>query len=109
MDKTSEKSVLLADMLSQWARNAFKRAFEGTAYDFSNIRVVETANPAFGDFQCNGAMSLAKEMKKSPRDVAQTVINGINLPDCLEKRELGSGLNGVLPKSQHAFDKHLFC
>lgn len=37
--------------------------------------VVAAKNPQFGDYQSNGAMGLAKQLGKKPRDVAQEVID----------------------------------
>lgn len=34
----------------------------------------EAADPKFGDYQCNVAMSLAKRLKKAPRDVAAEIV-----------------------------------
>jgi len=69
--------TLMAD-LSQWVRSAFEGAFAESGHDFASVGAVETANPEFGDYQCNAAMSLAKALRSSPRAIAQQVL------DCTE-------------------------
>jgi arginyl-tRNA synthetase len=44
-----------------------------------NLTVSETTKPEFGDYQFNGAMALAKKLKKAPRLIAQDIIE--NLPE----------------------------
>ncbi len=39
--------------------------------------VTEATKPEFGDYQFNGAMALAKRLKKSPRDIAKDIIENI--------------------------------
>lgn len=41
-------------------------------------------NPKFGDFQCNAAMTLAKTLGQSPRDVAQAILAKVDLSDIAE-------------------------
>jgi arginyl-tRNA synthetase len=36
--------------------------------------VTPSTQPQFGHYQCNNALKLAKELKKSPRDVAQAIV-----------------------------------
>lgn len=83
-----DKPGVLSDVLTTWMRYEFERVFEGTEQDFSKISVVATSGPEFGDFQCNNAMGLAKVLKKSPRDIAQMVVDGLNLHESVEKVEV---------------------
>lgn len=41
-------------------------------------------NPKFGDFQCNAAMSLAKQLGKQPREVASAILKHVQLGDLAE-------------------------
>ncbi|MFH1475993.1 MAG: arginine--tRNA ligase [Verrucomicrobiota bacterium] len=61
-------------ILTAWLRDVFRRTFPG-AGDFADVAVVAAADAAFGDYQCNAAMALAKQMKKPPRAIAQAVVN----------------------------------
>jgi arginyl-tRNA synthetase len=77
---------LTADMLTDWMRSAFSAAFPQLT-DLSAITVVPSANPDFGDYQCNAVMALAKAMQLKPRDMAQAVI-GQPLHPSLEKMDI---------------------
>ena len=84
--------ITISQMLSDWIRKGFCEAFEGTGADLSNIGVTATANPEFGDYQCNDAMSLAKLLRKKPRDIAEAVVGKIALHESLERIEVaGAG------------------
>ncbi|WP_018151643.1 arginine--tRNA ligase [Leeia oryzae] len=41
--------------------------------------VQQAAKPEFGDYQANGVMGAAKQLKKNPRELAQEVINHLDL------------------------------
>ncbi len=43
-----------------------------------------TQHPRFGDYQANCAMALAKQLGRKPRDVAQEIVNRLDLGDMLE-------------------------
>ena len=47
-----------------------------------------TQDPKFGDFQINGAMPLAKELKKPPRELAQPIAEALAGIDAIEKAEV---------------------
>ncbi|KPK16893.1 MAG: hypothetical protein AMJ62_03625 [Myxococcales bacterium SG8_38] len=47
-----------------------------------------TQDPQFGDFQVNGAMPLAKELKKPPRELAQPIAEILASLDAIEKAEV---------------------
>ena len=80
-------------------KDAFTRAIRGQFPDLSadsstdiydaGVPVVPTTNPAFGDYQCNAAMALAKRAKSKPRDVATALVSAIgNLDGLAEKVEI---------------------
>lgn len=48
-----------------------------------------TANQEFGDYQANGAMAIAKKLGKSPRTIAQQVIDRVPLTDLRAQLEIG--------------------
>ena len=74
MNTEPECMQTVTQVLSTWIRGAFDRAFPDAETDFENVGVVATANPEFGDYQCNAAMSLAKVLKCSPREIAQRAV-----------------------------------
>ncbi|MCP4306338.1 MAG: arginine--tRNA ligase [bacterium] len=65
----------------------FGDAFASQGLDTSYGTVVVSARPDLAQFQCNGAMAAAKQAKKNPREVAQSVID--NLVDKTPFAELG--------------------
>ena len=65
---------VLEQELSAWAKTAFEAAFGPACLDGLDTYVVPTANPSFGDYQCNAAMVCAKRLRKRPRDVADAVL-----------------------------------
>ncbi len=91
MNKDKKEYVLLTDMLSEWMSYVFRQAYPDSEYDFSSIAVVDTANPEFGDFQCNDCMSLSRTMRKAPRDIAQDVIKNADQPEFLDFMDVAGG------------------
>ncbi len=56
----------------------FGDAFETQGLDRSFGQVVVSARPDLAQFQCNGAMPAAKQARRNPREVAQTVLDSID-------------------------------
>ena len=84
--------MTISQILGEWTKTAFKKSFDGTGVDFSRISVAATSNPEFGDYQCNDAMSLAKILRKNPREIAQTFVSNAILHESLERIEVaGAG------------------
>jgi len=52
------------------------------------LQITRTKDAAHGDFTCNVAMILAKQAKRSPRDVAQAIIDALGSNDSIEKIEI---------------------
>jgi arginyl-tRNA synthetase len=55
-----------------------------------NAMIRPAGDPKFGDYQCNVAMSLAKELRAKPREVAERVIAAVQprLADLIEPLEI---------------------
>ncbi len=54
--------------------------------------IAGTNNPKFGDYQSNVSMSLTKKLKKNPREIAQEIINNLDITDLCETPEIaGAG------------------
>lgn len=47
--------------------------------------VVAASNPQFGDYQCNSSLSLSKELKQSPRQIADKIIEHLDIADICQK------------------------
>src|SRR5262245_60006811 len=68
----------------------FRGALSGLVSDPAPyVAMVKPAqNPDFGDYQANCAMSLAKELKGKPRDIAAQIVRRLDLGDLLEPPEI---------------------
>ncbi len=53
---------------------AISTAFNDKIDDYLNPQLVPATKPEFGDFQVNGALALAKKLKKSPHEIAKILI-----------------------------------
>lgn len=90
------KRTTLSESLSAWLAQGFSKAFGDQAGDTSRIRAVPSANPQFGDYQCNACMSMAKTLKRKPRDIAQAVVEACEVNECVERAEVaGPGFINV--------------
>lgn len=56
---------------------ALKNSFQELSEEFLQPEVVPSTHPQFGHYQCNNALKLAKVLKKSPKEVAQIIIEQI--------------------------------
>jgi len=57
-----------------------------------DIQLEKTRDPKFGDFACNVAMQLAKQLKQKPRDIAELIIKHLPSSDKVTKVEIaGAG------------------
>ncbi len=65
-----------------------KNACESANISIERVQVNETNKVAFGDYQFNGAMALAKSLKRKPRDIAQSIVEAIEDNDILERVEI---------------------
>ena len=54
----------------------------------TNPAVTQSTRPQFGDYQINGAMGAAKKLKSNPRELAQKIIDNLDLADIAEKTEI---------------------
>ncbi|MBY0313548.1 MAG: arginine--tRNA ligase [Phycisphaerales bacterium] len=70
--------VILADRFSKAIAEAFPDAGN------PDPMVSAGRNPKFGDFQCNAAMTLAKTLGQSPRDVAKAILAKVDVSDIAE-------------------------
>lgn len=69
------KSIL--SQLSTAVSDAMRRAF-GEAVAGADALVATSKDARFGDYQCNAAMGLAKQLGAKPRDVAQKIVDGLS-------------------------------
>ena len=73
----------LLDILSGELKKAFKEA----GYDDGKITVTVSNRPDLCEYQCNGAMALAKEAHKAPFMIAEEVVSGLEGSEYFSKAE----------------------
>jgi len=88
METEQQPAVTVTEELSGWMRNAFDRAFPEAETGFEDVAVVATANPEFGDYQCNAAMPLARVLKRSPREIAKRAVESAPEHDAVARAEI---------------------
>ncbi len=78
----------------------FKQALTKMGLSDAPTPVAKGNRPGFGDYQFNGAMALAKTLKKNPREIANLILENVELDDVAEKLEVaGPGFINVFLKS----------
>ncbi len=82
-------------ILTEKFNDAFEKAL-GQKFD----SIIKISNrPQFGDYQANGVMMAAKASKSNPREVAQKIIDNVDLDDICEKLEIaGPGFINIFLK-----------
>ena len=79
----------------------FSAAFvaEGVSARFGEV--VVSQRPELADFQCNGALAAAKEAGRSPREIAEAVVDRIDVPGIVEGLSIaGPGFINITVTSQ---------
>jgi len=70
--------------------------------------VKPSANPKFGDYQANGIMALAKKLKANPRELAEKVVEKLDIDDICEAPEIaGPGFINLRLKTGFLVDRLL--
>lgn len=80
----AKDSTTIENLLSGLLRQHFVAVFPKNDDAARAKRVIPAANPAFGDFQCNDAMGLAKALRLSPRAIADKIIIGAGFDSTTE-------------------------
>ena len=74
-------------VLAAWTKQALICSFDGVSTEI-DVSITATNDEKFGDFQCNIAMGLARELKCSPRDIASKIVQSGPSPKEVEKIEI---------------------
>lgn len=80
--------ALLQDKASEAIKNAFGPAVEAND---ALAEILACSQEGFGHYQCNNALKLSKLLKKSPRDVAKDIVQGIDR-ETSQKKPFLSGI-----------------
>lgn len=91
----------MIDNLRQIFATALEQTF-GNDLTFVEPLVVPATNPRFGDYQCNVALPLAKQLKDNPRAIAQRIVDNINLDEFCQPLEIaGPGFINITIKPDY--------
>ncbi len=74
--------------LKSQINHVIKEAFLKAGIEHSPMSVSEATKPEFGDYQFNGAMALSKKLAKNPREIANDILNNLDLTGLLSKAEI---------------------
>ena len=74
--------------LKSHINQVIKDAFTKANIDEEPISVSEATKAEFGDYQFNGAMALSKKLRKNPREIAQQIIDNLDLTKSIMKAEI---------------------
>ena len=93
-----------AEVLGIRFQDAIGRAFAESLDedDVIDPLIREAQNPKFGDYQSNVAMSLAKRLGKNPREIAQAIVESLEVDDiCADKPTIaGAGFINLTIKNE---------
>lgn len=94
---TADPTAILNDRFDA----AMKAAFGDDLPEGASALLSPSKNPKFGDFQANGAMGLAKRLGKPPREVAQAILEHLDIADIAEEPEIaGPGFINITLKPE---------
>jgi len=65
-----------------------KQAFDNAGIKAKPISVTEATKKEFGDYQFNGAMALAKELKSNPREIATKIVEALPKKTIISKTQI---------------------
>ena len=83
--------------LFQTLEHIFRQAFNQLGIpETTPIVLQESGKPEFGDYQVNGAMAAAKQLKINPRELATKLVESVDCGNVIEKLEIaGPGFINV--------------
>ncbi|WP_192483825.1 MULTISPECIES: arginine--tRNA ligase [Cysteiniphilum] len=87
MTATANHTAILENYLT----DLFVQAFDVLGFDSRFAKVQLSARPELGQFQCNGAMPLAKILKKAPIQIANDIVTQVY------SDKVFSDVNAVMP------------
>jgi arginyl-tRNA synthetase len=81
----------MSELFDDKINKIFQNAFEMLGYNTQYAKIVLSSRPELGQFQCNAAMSLAKEVGKNPLEIANHIV------ELIAKNEWFSNINIARP------------
>lgn len=88
--------------IQKHVRNSLEKAvFQTYALDKQEVELSHPADLAHGDYASNIAMQLAKQLNDSPGNIAEKIVNSVELDDVIEKVEIaGPGFINIFLKKE---------
>ncbi len=83
--------------LSEQISARMEAAFEACGYDRSLARVVLSNRPDLAEYQCNGAMTAAKQYHRKPIDIAAEVADELKAQDAKSDIPMFSEISTAMP------------
>jgi len=74
--------------LKQHINSLIAQALTKASIEVKEVSVSEATKPEFGDYQFNGIMPLAKQLKRNPREIASDVATHIDTTTAISKVEV---------------------
>jgi len=74
--------------IKQQLNDIIKQAFDNAGIDAKPIGVTEATKAEFGDYQFNGAMALAKQLKSNPREIASKIVEALPSDTIIAKTQI---------------------
>ncbi len=68
-----------ASKISDCVKDSLLKTFDANDIGSDPDSLIFPAKPEFGDYQCNAAMPLGKKLKQKPRDVAEKLLETLNV------------------------------
>lgn len=88
-------------MLDKILDKKLKLVFEELGFNAEFARVKNSDRPDLSDFQCNAALALTRELKKNPREIAQSIANELAKDEDIEKISVdGPGFINITLKNE---------
>lgn len=74
--------------IQQLLIDRFSQALDALGWSGSPVPIAKSNKQGFGEYQFNGAMGLAKQLKQNPREIAAQIIAAVDLSDMADKTEI---------------------
>lgn len=96
---------LLEAQLKESLKTAICKAL-GEKFTHLDPMLFQASNPAFGDYQCNLPLNLAKQLQQNPTAIAQTIVECLEVSQfCEPPRIAGSGFINLTLKPSYVAEQ----
>jgi len=93
--------ILIVKQLNQKFIQTIKKLY-GQQLELPDNLIFSASNPQFGDYQCNIALALAKQVTNNPRNIAQLIIDNLEIDELCQTPEIaGPGFINLTLKTKY--------